>query len=405
MPDDIREYIRGAQAAEIRGDKPKAVQLLKKAAQLYEDAGNQERALQMIRHVKRLEGEGLDGAIEPTGESRTSGNASADSPSAAPDRKRALRSQLADRGPALADPDAEAWCSFCCRPRPEVGKLVAGPTGAFVCAGCLRRSMALLGGSEEPPLLRFEEPAPSQSPLIAALKGATLATPVPTARESARDDFIDLHGVIPQLAEAMREGAKLTLLLGPPGSGKTSCLRALEAQGFGVRVDGLELPERPEGALLVDEVDGLDEKSLRRLAAALRSVTSCVLAARGEKPAANLPIRSREASHSLYTTQALTAACGARLPVELLEQVRGTLTLPSSSAQQLAEIARKLAAARALVLSDELIAAIAAQAVRSKRGGHEVKALIDRIPDGSWSLAAAAKRSNGKPRRPPTRPR
>jgi hypothetical protein len=133
-----------------------------------------------------------------------------------------------------------------------------------------------------------------------------------------------------------------------------------------------------------------------------------VLAARGKKPTANLPIRSRGASHSLYTTQALTAACGARLPVELLEQVREVLTLASSSAQQLAEIARKLAAARALVLSDELIAAIAAQAVRSKRGGHEVKALIDRIPDGSWSLAAAAKSakiSNGKPRRPPTRPR
>jgi hypothetical protein len=74
--------------------------------------------------------------------------------------------------------------------------------------------------------------------------------------------------------------------------------------------------------------------------------------------------------------------------VELLEQVRGVLTLPSSGAGQLAEIARKLAAARALVLSDELIAAIAAQAVQSKRGGHEVKALVDRIPDGSWSLAA-----------------
>jgi len=47
--------------------------------------------------------------------------------------------------PVLADPAQAAWCSFCCRPGQEVGSLVAGPAGAYICRGCVERAQALLG--------------------------------------------------------------------------------------------------------------------------------------------------------------------------------------------------------------------------------------------------------------------
>src|SRR5256885_3413185 len=46
---------RSAQAAEVRGDKAQAVELLKKAATLYRSRGNIPRALQMLRQARRLD--------------------------------------------------------------------------------------------------------------------------------------------------------------------------------------------------------------------------------------------------------------------------------------------------------------------------------------------------------------
>src|SRR2546425_78267 len=132
MPEDIREYIRAAQAAEIRGDKSQAIQLLKQAAKLYESAGTRGRQLQTLRHATRLV------------------------------------------------------------------------------------------GREEPALVPT---------LALASSPAAPSAPVPAIRDAAPVEFFDPSGVIPQLVAAMREGAKLVLLLGSPGSGKTACLRALEARG------------------------------------------------------------------------------------------------------------------------------------------------------------------------------
>ena len=144
MPDEVREYIRAAQQAELRGDKPQAVELLRKAAALVRVSGNFQRAIQLLRHAQRLddtpdvadeirrmewlpdkpflravadaEGE-TEAALEPLRELEWSN----------------LR--LIERGPTLADPELAAWCSFCCRPRTEVGNLVAGPAGASSAPG------------------------------------------------------------------------------------------------------------------------------------------------------------------------------------------------------------------------------------------------------------------------------
>ncbi len=203
MASHIRELLASAQAAEIRGDKSKAARLLKEAAAFYRDRKNAGRALQMLRHARRLEGldpdafdespgllslgevsvgvmghgasgQGLllgmlDAAGElgePEEEDETQAlealgfgaarDASSERP-AVPDAtgdpsigvgaelpEVAQRPPLAEREVTLADPTAELWCSFCCRPQAEAGRLVGGPTGSFICASCVQKSLALL---------------------------------------------------------------------------------------------------------------------------------------------------------------------------------------------------------------------------------------------------------------------
>ncbi len=173
---DVRQVLADAQAAEARGEKTEAIALLRRAAELYRDAQNHNRALKMLRHIRRLEGieelEVLEGGSDPEPPGR---------------RRRAIE----ERGPSLADPSLEAWCSFCCRPKAEAGALVGGPTGSFICASCVGTSQGFLGGVAEV-VSRSVELLPQQQ----------------TA------------------AERLSRG-KLGLLFGPAGSGKTTVLAAL----------------------------------------------------------------------------------------------------------------------------------------------------------------------------------
>jgi hypothetical protein len=184
MPSDVREYLRAAQAAEIRGDKARAIDFLHKAADLYENAGNRPRAQQMLRQIDRLQAAPstvvqADGGARaaravPSGgiqsfeqdnrdassaefRGATQNGTQISSPEAAAarharrERRRPARPELFQRGPTLADPALEAWCSFCCRPGKEVGALIAGPAGAYVCRGCAQESMRLLGNENAEP--------------------------------------------------------------------------------------------------------------------------------------------------------------------------------------------------------------------------------------------------------------
>lgn len=185
---DVRQVLADAQAAEARGDKSEAISLLRRAAELYRDGQNHQRALKMLRHIRRLEGiEELE-VLEGGGE-----------PEAAPRRRRVIE----ERGPALADPSLDAWCSFCCLPKGEAGALVSGPTGSFICASCLGAAQGFLGGAVAP-VARSTELLPQQQAAV----------------------------------ERLSRG-KLGLLIGPAGSGKTTVLAAL---GSGVTCLDLEEP-------------------------------------------------------------------------------------------------------------------------------------------------------------------
>lgn len=171
---DVRQVLADAQAAEARGDKSGAISLLRKAAEIYREAQNHNRALKMLRHIRRLEGieelEVLEGGEDPQ-----------------PRTKRVIE----ERGPALADPALDAWCSFCCRPKAEAGALVGGPTGSFICASCVGASQGFLG-----------------------------------AKPAAAPRSVELLPQQQAAVERLSRG-KLGLLIGPAGSGKSTVLAAL----------------------------------------------------------------------------------------------------------------------------------------------------------------------------------
>jgi hypothetical protein len=175
-----RELLQSAQAAEREGDLERAGALLEQAAHLYEETGHPARAAQMRRQAARLgvgTGRGerreasspLDREVSDISSPDTS---SLDRSSSAETGERAVPTgprsapaeplgpagdevsnpspgagrTLIERAPALAEPGLEAWCSFCCRPSREVGRLVAGPAQAFICSACTELAASLLNG-------------------------------------------------------------------------------------------------------------------------------------------------------------------------------------------------------------------------------------------------------------------
>jgi hypothetical protein len=160
----IRELIRRAQTAELGGQFDRAVELLEEAASRALEQADSGRAASLLRHCLRLAPSRADLAHRLE---QLPGDL------AAP--RRAL--DLPPRGPAPADPAADAWCSFCCRPKLEVGPVVAGPAGAFICAACIDAAARIAARDGAP------RPAVAQEP----------AAPAPDApRESSEAlDFIE----------------------------------------------------------------------------------------------------------------------------------------------------------------------------------------------------------------------
>jgi hypothetical protein len=146
----IRELIQRAQTAELGGQFDQAVGLLEEAASRALDQTDSGRAASLLRHCLRLAPSRADLAERLE---RLS------SDPAAP--RRSL--DLPPRGPAPADPAADAWCSFCCRPKLEVGPVVAGPAGAFICASCIEAAarIATRDGAPQPAVAQeLAAPAP-----------------------------------------------------------------------------------------------------------------------------------------------------------------------------------------------------------------------------------------------------
>lgn len=433
MADNIRDVLRAAQAAELGGDKERAISLLRKAAQLCRRAGNATRAEQLLRYALRLDPSRLDleeelargvapderteegrwvvepGAAElqttvreaelslerrtqPVAVAVEAVRSSAASlpvaePRAAEPRKEVPPASegegaFIERGPTRADPSLDAWCSFCCRPRAEVGPLVAGPAGAFICSACTGESGALLGGVTPGAVVARERPSTAR-PVTFELVG----------QERARE----------RLERGLAVGVRRVLLLGPEGCGKSTWVRMLVEQGRGVLVTSGTLDEAVVNApLLVEDVDRLSpgEQGLLGAFLARHPQRTVLMTTRGGASPSGLVLVSDEGALPVPSTLALSEATGGTLPLALLEQVQLLVALEPPGVEDLCEIARRRLATREdCQLSEQALEALATEAARSPRRGHELGALLARVPPGTWRLEEKKTRTKPPARR------
>jgi hypothetical protein len=483
MAENPRDYIRAAQAAEQRGDKAGAADLLHSAAAVYARSGNLHRALQLLRHARTLdqsrediadavrrlerqseeETESPPTSVEQSEERAEELESVPSSPEELAERQRLIeealravesnlggpgdedgprqweveelapeelprlldqavrsiselprarnewsleevdvalsltpvpeeptaeesaipgapagREHLFERGPTRADPALAAWCSFCCRPHTEVGELVAGPSGSYICRACVGESEGLLGDVKAVPRLVREPAAPAREK--------------PGALELIGQD--EARAL---LETALEAGVRRLLLLGSEGVGKTTWLHSLQGQGRGmlVTVDALAQASATE-MLLVEDVDRLSPEAQAVLTAFLarQPERTVLMTARGTLEAPGLELRNSKARLPLHTTAALAEAVGGALPVALLEQVQLAVALRAPTKKEFMEIARWRLALRtpAVSVTNDVLATLAAEAARSSRAGHELQALLSRVPAGTWKLDAAKKK-------------
>lgn len=395
----IRELLADAQAAEVKGDLARAATLLRRVAELYRDAKNPTRALKMLRHARRLEGKGDDeaahdapepapegpgasgGGVEPQAGEPEPAEPQAGEPEPvepeAPPRRRRPRRELVERAPTLADPALDAWCSFCCRPRAEVGALVAGPAGAYVCSGCVGTAAMLLG-----------TPVPSTLPS----PPARLAEPRPGAH-APEPGLVPLPQVERARARLLSASGRATLLLGPEGSGKSALLEAL---GEVVRVDPeggasalsrwrAQAAGRERPLLRVDVQGPVGPQAESLLLEALEQGARAVLAVRAAPPQPTIVLRGEAGEEPLYGTEELVGAVGRALPRAVLALVDGVVALPALDVPALRALAAGLVAQREGVqVAPQALQKLAELAHQSGRGAHELVALVRRVPKGRW---------------------
>jgi hypothetical protein len=228
-----------------------------------------------------------------------------------------------------------------------VGTLVAGPAVAFICQGCVGLSEGLLSGVSIPL-------SPSSS----------------KAQRPQAPGFIELPAAVKARKRLASNTGRVTLVVGPEGSGKTALLASLDDDVGLERIDltGAVTPAR-EGELLT-----LLERGAR-----------LAIAVRAHPPKPALVLTGAEGEEPLYDTQGLASALGHLLPHAILSSVDGVVVLPSMDVEALEALAVGLVATRGdLELSPAMVKQIAALAAQSGRGAHELVALIARVPRGQW---------------------
>lgn len=381
MSTDLRSLLAAAQQAEVEGDLPRAVTRLQEAADQYRARKMDRRAAQMERHIDRLEGRTVDvpldaiedGGLDAFGEDddaiahaidetpfdaselEDDGLGFGDELLASGRRTGRMDTPVFDRGPQPADPAIDAWCSFCCKPKSEVGALIAGPAGAFICSSCLSASARLLAVpvSVPPPVV----PAPPPKTERAELPGQRHARAVWDRRQP-----------------------KIALVIGPEGSGKSAFLETLG------RISSRPFSRGDGDLALVDLSSPLSADEERQLAQWLEAHPKrrAVLATRGLAPAPVLVLQGEHGEEPVFDTDSLHKAIDAHVPTSLLSRVESVLPMPPPDREALVHLGKALLAARSIELPDPALDALVTLAERSGRGARELTALIARIPAGRY---------------------
>ncbi|HZH02797.1 MAG TPA: ClpX C4-type zinc finger protein [Myxococcaceae bacterium] len=373
MSDPAKELIQAAQQAEIQGDKRRAADLLRRAEGLYRQAGNGGRADRLARHALRLEEADAQPATSP------------EAPSAPP-----VPFAPPSRGPAPADPSIDAWCSFCCRPRAEVGALASGPAGAFVCAACARESTRLLGAPFAASSQDTGAPTKSQ-----AEPGVSAAPRVegPWAQVEAQDKATGA------IKAALASGVQRLLLVGPRGSGKSTCLRRLEAEGAGTYYlaspvfDDATGPGDPKVALL-DTPPEMTAEALTDwvLSGPGRLAPAWVVAVTGTTPEVDFWLNG-DAGAVAWPTPTSLEQSSPQVSMALAERIQVASALDAPDRLGLLHIAEARLGRRGgqVSASPALLAELVASAEKSGEAARAVAVAVDRLPPGAWDVKSPPK--------------
>ncbi len=322
---EIRSLLANAQAAEVRGDKAEAGRILREAASYYRERQQLTQAARMLRQARKAEGL----PEEPEEDEAVFGFE-------APERV-----LVEQRTPQLADPNLDAWCSFCCKPGAEVGALVAGPAGSFICAGCTEISTKLNGPQSE--------------------------TASPVQRERVDWRIKTLGHELPAQQRAtqrlMRLRSNFTLVIGPAGSGKSAWLKTLGE---------------------IEVIDAALTPTLSRERERGSSSAPTFIVITAEVPPPALILQGELGPEPLHDTSSLSRALP-KIDAQLLAKVDAVFSFEAPDIAALTALARALAKERNITISDDALTQVAQLAHRSGRGAHELVALLARIPSGNYT--------------------
>ena len=344
---EIRTLLSDAQDAERRGKKEEASRLLRTAAAWYRDRQMLRRAGQMLRHARRVEGLEEE---EESGEAVFGFDPPEDLPPESEEEAPPGRVLMEQRLPQLADPAIDAWCSFCCRPRTEVGALVAGPAGAYICQGCVGTSTGLLGDGIVAP-----RPSPLEAPGHWEIK--TLAFEL-TAQRRARSRFT-------------RSRSRLGLVIGPEGTGKSAWLQSLGSQPDLRHLEVSRALSRSEE----DELLAWIEPGGR----------SAFLVVRASVPPPALVLQGEHGAEPLHDTASLVGKVP-HLSPRVLSRVDAVIAFEPPPPEELVGLAQALAEARSVSLPEAALTQLVSLALKADNGAHELVTLIARIPPGKYAL-------------------
>lgn len=333
---DIRRLLSDAQDAERRGKKEEAGRLLRVAAAWYRDRQMLRRAGQMLRQARRVEGIEEEAPVE---ESVFGFGEEAEEPELGDGRV-----LVEQRVPQLADPSVDAWCSFCCCPKSEVGPLVAGPAGAYVCAGCVDTASSLL--SREPaPAVESRGPWEIKAPAFEL-----------RSQRRARLRFT-------------RSRARLALVIGPEGTGKSAWLSSLGSQ------PELRLVELTQPLTPAEETELLRWVEI--------GGRSAFLVVRAAVPPPALVLQGEHGDEPLHDTATLVGSVP-HLSARVLARVDGVIPFEPPNPEELVALAQAMADARGVSLPEAALTQLVALALKAQRGAHELATLIARIAPGKY---------------------
>ncbi len=167
----------------------------------------------------------------------------------------------------------------------------------------------------------------------------------------------------------MRARARLALVIGPEGAGKSSWLRSLGSQPDLRHIEVRQPLAPPEEAELLGWLEA--------------PARAAFLEVRAPVPPPALVLQGEHGEEPLHDTATLIEALPLLSP-SLLARVDAVIPFDPPQAEELAALGRVLAEGRGVFLVEATLARLAALAQRAQRGAHELATLIARIPPGRY---------------------